>query len=175
MNTLNVFYVDHNIDYSIFPGMVPFDFYNLDAAVFMIDKATNASVPIVTFAAAEGPENFAVSSFLTLTKSNYTYDSGTGPVTVEVESASAEIQVKRSRLTKAFTVSLALVNSALTIASAYITLLVVVRREKMNDSFLVLPVTVVLTIPALRGLYVGSPPFGIYLGRCQAFRSWFDN
>ena len=71
--------------------------------------------------------------------------------------------------------SLALINSALTISSAYITLLVVVRREKMNDSFLVLPVTVVLTIPALRGLHVGSPPFGIYLGRCQALRSWFGN
>ena len=170
MNILNVFDVDHSLDYGS-QGITPFDFYQFAALMFMIDKATNTSVPIVAIVAGEGPENFAVSSLYTPTRSNYTYDFGTGPVTVEVESAVVDIEAKRSRLTKAFTVSLALINSALTIASAYITLLVVVRREKMNDSLLVLPVTVILTIPALRGLYVGSPPFGIYLGRRQVLRS----
>ena len=49
-------------------------------------------------------------------------------------------------------------------------LLSFVRREGVNDTVLLLPVTLVLVIPALRRLYPGSPPFGIYLGRSPAPR-----
>ena len=167
MNVFNTFNVDHGLDPAIRPGLVPYDSYTLIALVFIVEKATNASVPIITFAAGEGTDNFVVSSTQTPTKSNYTYDPGTGPTTVEVGSAIAEIWVRRSMLAKAFTISLALINTALAIGTAYITLLVVIKREKMKGSLLLLPVTVVLTIPALRGLYVGSPPFGIYIGTCQ--------
>ena len=166
MNALNTFIVDHSLDFDD-QAITPFDLYHFDAFMFIIDKATNTSAPIITFLAGEGPDNFAVLSVYTPTRSNYTYDSGMGPITVEVESAAVDIEVKRSRFAKAFTVCLAIINSALAIASAYITLLVFVRREKMNDSLLVLPVTVVLTIPTLRGLYAGSLPFGIFIGRCQ--------
>ena len=171
MNTLNVFNVEHNIDYLIRQEMTPFDSYDLTAFMFMIEKPTHTPVPIVVFAASEGPHNFVVSSSQTRTYSNFTYKSDTGPITIKVESAVIRIQVKRSKFSGAFTLCLVLINSTLTIGSAYITLLVVVRRERMNDSLLLLPVTVVLTIPALRNLYVGSPPFGIYIGRWQASRS----
>ena len=78
--------------------------------------------------------------------------------------------VERSLLVRAFTLCLLIINSALTIGSAYVTLLAVTRRERVNDAVFFFPVTVVLTIPALRGLYPGSPPFGIYLGRSLAPR-----
>ena len=88
----------------------------------------------------------------------------TEPMTIGAESAVIDITVKRSQLAQALTVCLLLINSALTIGSACITLLVVTRKEGVNSAVLVLPVTLILAIPALRALYVGSPPFGIYIG-----------
>ena len=133
--------------------------------------ATNASVPIVKFSAGEGPDNFVLSSDEWPMNNNWTYDSGTGSTTVVVESKVIQITVKRSQLAQAFTVCLLLINAALTAASVYITLLVTVRREAVKEGLLLLPVTTVLTIPALRALYVGSPPFGIYLGTSPVLRS----
>ena len=175
MDALNVFDVDHGLDSVVAPHMAPFDTYSLTALVFVIEKATNTSVPIITFAAGEGPDNFVISSFEMQTKSNYTYGPGTGTNIVEVESRAIVMTVKRSQLANAVTVCLLLVNSILTVGSAYVTFLVVVRRERTNSTVLFIPVTIVLTIPVLRGLYVGSPPFGIYLGTSQDPRPQFDN
>ena len=149
------------------PTVVPFDPYFFTASAFVIEKATNKSVPIVAFAAGDGPENFVVSFANTSTYSNFTYDSGTGPTTVPVESSVVWIGAKRSPLARAFTLCLFIVNWALTIGSVYITLLVLVGTGKMDPAVLLLPVTLVLTIPTLRSLYVGSPPFGIYIGEYQ--------
>ena len=63
-----------------------------------------------------------------------------------------------------------IINSALTLGPMYVTIIAVVRKEKVHEGALLLPVTIVLTIPALRNLYVGSPPFGIFLGRSRALR-----
>ena len=143
---------------------VPFDAYRLKAFVFAIERTTNKSVPILRFAAGDGPDNFVLSSVDWQMNSTWTHDSGTGPTTAVVESRMIEITVKRSQLAQAFTVCLLFINTALTIGSVYVTVLVIVRRDAVNDALLLLPVSTVLTIPALRGLYVGSPPFGIYLG-----------
>ena len=151
--------------------MVPFDVYSLTALVFVIEKATNKSLPVITFEAGEGTSGFVISSFEVPKKSSWTYNPGTGPTTVVVESSLISITVKRSQLAQAFTVCLLIINSALTVGSAYITFLAVARREAVNDTVLLLPVTVVLVIPALRSLYVGSPPFGIYLGTPPILRS----
>ena len=147
----------------------PFDVYDLTLFAFVIEKATNRSVPIVTFLTGEAPNNFVISSVETMrTRSNYTYDSGEGPVTVEVESSVIDIEVKRSQLARAFTLCLFIVNWALTVGSTYVTLLAVFREGEMNEAVLLFPVTIVLTIPALRSLYVGSPPFGIIIGESRA-------
>ena len=67
---------------------------------------------------------------------------------------------------------LLVINWTLTIGSTYITLVVVRTDEKMNDAVLFLQVTIVLTIPTLRNLYVGLPTFGIYIGRpCSLIHS----
>ena len=155
--------------------MVPFDVYSISALVFVIERETNASLPIITFEAAEGTSGFSISSVASPKNSSWTYDPGTGPSTVVVDSSLINITVKRSRLAQAFTLSLLIINSALTVGSAYITFLSLVRREAVNDSVLLLPVTVVLVIPALRALYPGAPPFGIYLGWFPVLRCWIDD
>jgi hypothetical protein len=81
-------------------------------------------VSIVTFAAGEALDTFVVSSVGAGTKSNYTYDSGAGPTTVEVQSGVIDIEATRTRLVQEFTLGLLLVNWALTIGSTYITLVV---------------------------------------------------
>jgi hypothetical protein len=91
---LTVFDVDHDIDISTMP-MAPFDAYSLTVSAFAIENATNRSVPIITFAAGEAPNNFVVSSVETETKGNYTYDSGTGPTTVEVQSSVIDIEANK--------------------------------------------------------------------------------
>ena len=156
MPTVDSFNVDHDLEF-ITQDMIPFDAYLLIALVFVIEKATNKSLPIVT----DGASGFVISSSETQAKNNWTYNSGAGPTTVEVRSSLIQIAVKRSQLARAFTcaVCLIIINSALTISSAYVTFLAVVRREAVNDTVLLLPVTLVLVIPALRSLYPGTPPF----------------
>lgn len=141
----------------------PFDDYVLNAFVFVIDKATNESVHITRFAAADPLNNFITFSRDTDTVNEFTYETGNGTVTVQVESRALEIRVHRSVLAQAFTMCMLLVNWALTIGSLYITLVMLVK-EKMSEAVLALPITVVLTIPVIRSLFIGSPPFGILLG-----------
>ena len=156
-----------------FRDTVPFDSYGFSASAFVIEKATNKSVPIVAFAAGNGPQNFVVSSTGMPAQSMFTYDSGTGPITALVDSRIVWIKAKRSRLAKAFTLCLFIVNWALTVGSVYITLLALVGTGKMDPAVILLPVTLVLTIPTLRNLFVGSPPFGIYIGEYRIGISWF--
>lgn len=160
---MTAFDVDHGID-DFNPTRTPFDTYSLTVFAFVIEKATNKSMPIVTFAAGEAANNFVISSLQSETMSNYTYNSGTGPTTIEVRSVTTYIEVKRSQVAQAFTTCLLLVNYALTVGSIYIVLAVVFKKGKIDAAVLVLPVTIILTIPALRNLYPDSPPFGIYIG-----------
>jgi len=151
--------------------MIPFDIYTLSALVFVIEKATNKSLPITTFTAGQETSGFVISSWELQVNSSWTHDSGMGPITVEVQASLLYMEVRRPLLARAFAVCLLVINSALTIGSAYVTLLAVVRRERVNDAVFFFPVTVVLTIPALRSLYPGSPPFGVYVGRSSGLRS----
>jgi len=142
----------------------PFDDYILNAFVFVIDKATNESVHITRFAAADPLNNFVTFSRDTETTNKFTYETGNGTVTVDVESRALLVTISRSVLARSFTMCMLLVNWALTVGTVYITLVLLIRREKMSEAVLALPITVVLTIPAIRNLFVGSPPFGILLG-----------
>jgi len=151
--------------------MAPFDAYSFSISAFVIEKATNESIPIVTFTAGEAPANFDVSSTEVETTNDYAYDSGTGPATINVHSKLVYIEAKRLRSAQILTMCLFLVNWALTTASIYIVVLVVFKRERMNDAVLLLPVTIILTIPTLRSLYPGLPPFGIYIGMSRALGS----
>jgi len=146
----------------------PFDGYSLSIPAFVIDTVTNEPIPIITFTVGQAPDSFDISSVEAATTSNYTYDSGTGPTTITVHSKIVHVEVKRSRFAQALTISLLLVNWALTAASIYIMVLVVFRKERMDSVVLLLPVTIILTIPTLRSLYPGPLPLGIYIGKSRA-------
>ena len=161
--------MDHDLETTTW-DKVPFDVYSHSAMVFAIEKATNKSLPIFTSTAGQGANGFVTKSFDEQTETNWAHDSGTGSTTVTVNASLITITVERSLLARAFTVCLLITNSALAVGAAYITLLAVIRREEVNDAVIFFPVTVVLTIPALRSLYPGSPSFGIYLGRRPALR-----
>ena len=158
---ISYFDVDHRIK-PVHPNMIPFDRYQFSTLVVAIDKTTNKSIHIASLSAVEGVESFVVASVQHHGKGG-TFEGPTGAI--EVETGEAEIIVERSMLAQAFTLCLFLINTALAIGSTYITLLVVLRREETNEGVLLLPVTIVLTIPTLRTLFVGSPPFGIFIGR----------
>jgi len=162
------------MDYSYAVDMIPFDAYSLTVFVFAIEKATNRSIPVVAFIAPEAPDNFVISSTEEVATNNYTYDSGTGPTVIEVQSSVAYIEVGRSQFARALTMCLLLINWALTIGSIYVVLVVAFRDGGKNDTVLLLPVTIILTILALRDLYVGSPPFGIFIGKSRALISQFE-
>jgi len=159
----------HAIDY-LNRNMVLFDVYSFSVLAFVIEKETNRSVPIVTLAAGQAPDNFHVSSTEVETTTTYTYDSEAGPTTIDVDSRTIRIQVKRSRSAQALTMCLFLVNWALATGSIYIVLFTIFRREEINEAVLLFPVVTILIIPAPRSLYPGSPPFGIFIGKSLALR-----
>jgi hypothetical protein len=90
---LTAFNVDYDVDASTMV-VVPFDADSLAVPAFVIERATERSVPTVVFAAGGAPGNPAISSVRMKTKNNYTYDSGTGLATVEVESSVIYIEGK---------------------------------------------------------------------------------
>ena len=173
VGAINSFDVDHSLGL-LYLDAVPFDWYRFDTNAFVIEKATNKSVPIVAFAANEGPDTSVVSTTSESTKNEFTYDSGTGPTTVSVESSLVSVDITRTQFAQAFTMCLLLVNCALTVASVYITVLVLIGTDQKDPAIVLLPVTLVLTVPTIRGLFVGSPPFGIFIGgyRVVVSRFW---
>jgi len=167
---LDVIFVHHDIKY-LDTYVAPFDAYSFSALVFVIEKETNQSIPIVTLTAGQASEkNFDVSSVGVKTMNSYTYDSEMGPTTTNVDSGIVYIEAKRSRFAQTLTICLFLINWTLAACSIYIVILVAFRRERTNDAVLLLPVTIILTIPTLRGLYPCSPPFTMFIGKSRARR-----
>lgn len=140
------------------------------AFVFVVEKATNKSIPITTFAVGDtGPADFTTTSFEVPTRNQFTYDTEDGPITTEVESNTIFATVKHSTRTRALTFSMFAINWVLTLCSVTIASIVVRRQGKVEGSVALLPTTVILSTPAIRSLYVDSPPFGIFLGTHRNF------
>lgn len=149
----------------------PLDQYNFTALVFVIEKDTNKSVPITTFVVGDaGPADFTTTSVELPTTNNFTYDAGNGPTTVEVNSTTVFATVKHSNRARSLTFSMFVINWVLTLCSVVIALIVLRRQGGLSDGIAFLPLTVILSTPTIRSLYVGSPPFGILLGTHQHFR-----
>ncbi|KAF9645487.1 hypothetical protein BDM02DRAFT_3189684 [Thelephora ganbajun] len=138
------------------PILAPYDDYVLDVEAFVIDTATNQSLSILKLSAADPTDNFYAGDQVDWETEN-TFNGG------RVSSKHFRMRVKRSFLSKIFTTILLIVNWFLTAGCLRITLLSVVGHKKIGEGVLLLPITVILTIPALRQLYVGSPPFGILI------------
>ena len=146
----------------------PFDVYYLSVVVSVVEKVTNELVPIIKVAVDSQVQNVNVISVREGVLVNL-YDPGTGQI-VEAESHMAHIEARRSLFARAFTICLLVINWGLASVSAWVTMAVYFRREKPGDAVLLFPLTLAVTIPALRSLYVGSPPYGILIGTPQTLR-----
>jgi len=140
------------------PILAPYDDYVLDVEAFVIDPTTNQSLPILKLSAADPTDNFYADNQVDW-ETESTFNGG------RVLSRHFKMRIKRSFMSKIFTITLLIVNWFLTAGCLRITLLSVVGHKEMGEGVLLLPITVILTIPALRQLYVGSPPFGAYFGK----------
>ena len=125
---------NHRID-SFQQFAVPFDTYFLNTLVFVVEKATNKFVLITRLRLV----NSFTSPVDMKTKSNYTYNSGTGTTTVGAKSRSLQVIVECSVIMRALAMCMLLAKWPLA------------------------PVTVILTVPAIRVFCVGSPRSGIYI------------
>lgn len=157
MQALNQFQTTHLIEISSWNGLdqqyaYPFDTYFLDSIVVVRDSDTNESLPILTYYPVDSTNNFSPSvqqDWATVTMSN-------GTVT---HSRFMRMHFVRTAFTQFFVMSLFIVNWALTGIVLYIT----ISANEGNDvgeSILLLPLSVIVTIPGLRALWVGAPVFG---------------
>jgi len=154
----------HDIEQGV-QYFAPNDWYTFSAFVFAIEKTTNASIPIITFEiGSSGPGDFCTTSEVVPTNNEFTYDTGSGPTTVEIKSHTIYASIGRSIPARALTYSMFGINWLLAVCSIITTSVTYNRvRGEGEVGIALLPVTVILTIPTIRSVYVGSPPFGIYL------------
>ncbi|EIN07272.1 hypothetical protein PUNSTDRAFT_144789 [Punctularia strigosozonata HHB-11173 SS5] len=140
----------------------PFDRYDLETTFMTKDHNTNETLPILSLVAVDSTQNFAPHLVWDL------------PVMMnDVNGTTTSARTTHSRfgreaLTKAFVVIIFVVNWLLTAVVVWITLRVAIGAE-VDSGIMLLPVSVILTIPALRALWVGAPAFGLILDSCGLF------
>ena len=161
------FNTEHDIEDSMPEFYAPMDSYGFALFAFVIDTDTNKSVPIALFSLANsGAGDFTLGSTGTSVPSNnqFTYDGEGGAISVEVDSYTAFPTIFRSSRGRALTYLIFGINWLMTLGSMITTFIIFHREGEVKDTFSFLSITVLLAIPTTRGLYPGSPPFGIYLG-----------
>lgn len=165
VRSLFTFSMDHEIETGV-QFFAPNDLYTFSSFVFAIEKSTNKSIPIISFEiGSSGSGDFGTTSEVVPSANQFTYTGGSGPTTVNVDSHTIFASVGRSVPARALTYSMFAINWVLAVCSIITTSVSFNRGNESTDfGITLLPVTVILTIPAIRNLYVGAPPFGIFLG-----------
>ena len=132
----------------------PWDQYHVTTSFIVVNRDTNATVPILAIAPAESVDGFFVTYYDYQTTNHFNGTAG-------VPGQSVFFMLKRSPLVKTFVMSIFLVNWMVVGIIMFITLLTIVgSKENMPENLLLLPVTVILTVPSLRALMVDSLAFG---------------
>ncbi|THG95069.1 hypothetical protein EW026_g6511 [Hermanssonia centrifuga] len=141
----------------------PFDTYVVDTSFLALNSDTNQSLPILDLSPADSTDNFT--PYIIQQWSTRINTTGT-----EVDGRFLQMGFRRTILSQFFVVVLFAVNWGLTLVVLFITI-AATDGQKVDVSILILPVTVILTIPALRALWVGAPAFGLLLdgGRVRMF------
>ncbi|KAJ6472390.1 hypothetical protein DFH09DRAFT_1380408 [Mycena vulgaris] len=131
----------------------PFDTYETATAFVAVNPLnTSAPPPILRLNVVDAADSFIPAT----DEADATGPQGT---TVRV----ATVRLARTEMARAFTLVLFLVNWALALAVVYLTIVAAVARAHAPEGLLLVPLTVVLTIPALRALFVDAPRFGMLL------------
>ena len=160
--------VSFESDYRVITGeqyRTPLDRYDLTAFVFVIDPAKNRSVPIVTFEVGDtGMGDFVTKSDTRRSMSNFTIElTADTSMKLLIPSRTTYVTVRRTVRAQALTFLMFAINWLLTLCTVAITG-IVLNRAVALDSVAVLPISTILSVPAIRALYIGSPPFGIFFG-----------
>lgn len=143
----------------------PFARYDFVAFAFVIDKATNKSIPITVLAAGDsGPADFTTQSTDVPSRSNFTYSATGGPATAEVESRMMFSTITHSLRAAALIFLMFCLCWVLSLWSVWIAWSVSRQGMEVKDGVAFLPITLIFSIPTIRSLYIGSLPFGVFLG-----------
>lgn len=165
--------------YSVITGeqyRTPLERYDFTAFVFVIDPATNFSVPVVSFEVGDtGVGDFITTSETGASRSNFTYEPPTRntSVVVTIPSSTTYATVRRTARAQALTFLMFTINWLLTLCTLVITGIVANKRV-VKDGVALLPVSIILSVPAIRSLYIGSPPFGIFFGTHRNLTTLFE-
>ncbi|CAL1704824.1 unnamed protein product [Somion occarium] len=141
----------------------PFDGYQMETTFIARDSDTGQTLPILGARIVSSTNN--MNFFLRYDRATVQYNTTSGETS---SSRTMELALGRNGFTKAFVVTLFIVNWALTAVCAYITISATVG-DNLSESIVVLPLSVILTIPALRALWIDAPAFGLLLDACGTF------
>ncbi|KAF8586592.1 hypothetical protein K439DRAFT_1631476 [Ramaria rubella] len=140
--------------------LYPFDVYTIFTNFLVTDNVTGAAVPLLNlipygssdgfFPQQEGVQTLSVTSNGTIAPSRY-----------------VRISLQRPSLVVAFVMILFLVNWGLTFTVLYITIMAFFGNQ-VSESILLLPLSVIITIPTFRSLWDGAPQFGLLLGNSMS-------
>jgi len=156
-------------DYRVVSGeqyKTPLDRYDFAAFFFVVDPTTNFTVPVINLEA----DNTGMGDFVTAfergtSRMNFTFEPPTRntSVVVTIPSRMAYVTVRRNARAQALTFLMFTINWLLTLCTMVITGIVVSKRV-VTEGVALLPISIVLSVPAIRSLYIGAPPFGIFIG-----------
>jgi len=173
LNEFVTFSTEHKIDFGEPEYNAPNDWYSFTAFTFVIERDTNKSAPITYFDLANsGAGDFSVQSEPDGVPSSneFTYN---GSTTVEVDSYTLYPTIRRSKRGKALTFFMFAINWMMALCSMITTSIIFDQAGGVRDGIALLPITVILVIPAIRNLYPGAPPFGIFLDVVGFFPQMF--
>lgn len=119
---------------------------------------TNTSLPILSLHLIDSTDNFSPHATFDI-ETSLSLSSFINGASASGAGRAASVSFERTRFTKAFVITLFCINWALTAFVVLITVSAFTGIE-VGESILVLPLSVVLTIPALRAMWVGAPAFG---------------
>ncbi|KAI0829623.1 hypothetical protein BC628DRAFT_1416671 [Trametes gibbosa] len=141
----------------------PFDHYFLDTYFQALDPSTNETVPALFVRIADATNNF---------EPELVHNENVRTVKPIVGNATSALGVQyvfyRTVLSQLFVMVLFIVNWLLTAVVVYIAVSAY-DGMPLSEGVLILPLSVILTIPALRALWIGAPAFGLLLDSCGTF------
>jgi len=142
----------------------PFDRYDFMATVFVIDRS-NFSTPIDFIVGDTGMGDFVATFEVGTSRSDFTYEDPIieALVTEAIQSRTAHATVRRTARAQALTFLMFSINWLLVLCTLIITW-IVASKGAVKDSVALLPISIIFSVPAIRALYIGSPPFGVFIG-----------
>ena len=160
VQSLTQFQTNHLLEMGAWNGLdalyaYPFNTYFLRTSIVAKESGTDKSLNILSLSPVDSTNGFLPN----IADQWSTVINGTGTA---AQGHYMRMIFRRTPLNQFFIMSMLVVNWSLTLAVLHITVCAANGRE-VDESILVLPLSVILTIPALRALWIGAPGFGTFM------------